>query len=136
MRAEEMLDRLDEARRILSSLPPDTSVLRVEIDGLGKVTGKDFSYIHIGTRLKDLGAESSSILSTELSSAEDPKREYVEDRVRVGGFHLVNLRRVGRLRRWVRAADRDGGESAPAPRGDEDGAGQPLEDELPEVEDP
>jgi len=91
MKASEMLTRLDKAKEIISSLPPDTRILTVEVDGLGSITGRDISRIHLGDPIQDL-IGGGVIAARALASKNDPEQKYIEDSVLIGGFRVFSLR--------------------------------------------
>jgi len=92
MTAAEMLTRLDEAKEVISSLPPNTSILTVEVDGLGKVTEQDYSYIHIAEPLQLL-ADAGVIEAGSWVTEDNPELENLEDRILINGFSVIYLRK-------------------------------------------
>ncbi len=92
MNPKEILERLERAKELISTFPEDARILTVQVDGLGKITGEDGSYIHLAGPLQLL-ADAGVIEAGSWETEDDPKREDLEDHILINGFSVLTLRR-------------------------------------------
>ncbi len=91
MNPKEILERLEKAKELISTFPADTRILTVTVDGLGGITRKENSYIHLAEPLQIL-ADAGVIEAGSWTIEDDPKRDMLEDSILINGFSVLSLR--------------------------------------------
>jgi len=91
MNPKEILERLEKAKELISTFPADARILTVTVDGLGKITGDENSYIHLAGPLQLL-ADAGVIEAGSWTTEDDPEREVLEDNIFLNGFSVLTLR--------------------------------------------
>ncbi len=91
MNPKEILERLEKAKELISTFPEDARILTVTVDGLGKITGEDGSYIHLAGPLQLL-ADAGVIEAGSWATEDDPKWKDLEDHILINGFSVLSLR--------------------------------------------
>ncbi len=91
MNPKEILERLEKAKELISTFPENVRILTVGIDGLGRIAGKDNSYIHLADPIQLL-ADAGVIEAGSWTTEDDPEREVLEDNILLNGFSVLTLR--------------------------------------------
>ncbi len=101
MKAEEILERLEQAKMVISSLPEDAEILSVRISTL---EDEERGEIHLVTPVRHL-FKSGEIKSETFRVTHYPGEVFFEDGVSIDGFTVFSIRTSDKIPVCAAAGD-------------------------------